>query len=867
MQNSKGFQALLRRVSLGAAIAMSISCASSSGSDAGDAGGGLGLLPLPNGRYMGPKTDNAVNLRISDSGVGYVNTHWQDLVSVFAPGNHLTLPIACSAPSFPVLGVVRIADQNKDYTCNTDAMGNVNEFANVDVTVTNFQLAPTAPDKLTATIGLNIDTNKIYATIDGSICNLKCSVRFNSAANAPNTNQISATVKFSIDTKWDKLLAFEVSGINGTQICGSTGAPAEPACINVNDLDLSSEGGVCSLSCSGADWDPVKRFVLQQLSPTLQTQIQKAVAGQSCESCGTGKPACPQYPGAVSTCQNDVCIDSVTSKCVPRFLGLEGRVPVGAALSSFGAPLDAVIDLSIAAGSSVAVDQGLSLGTRAGLTSVAVASCVPQLIAPPIVAVPAPNFEAEAGTASAGFHVGLGVSSSFMNQGFFHAHQSGALCLQMSTANVALINTGLVKTFLPSLGKLATRDGKDAPMMVALRPAKAPSITIGQGTYDAITKKPIKPLMTISMPELSIDFYAQLDDRMARLFTLTADITLPVSLIFEGCDKVTPALGDLRMLITNIKTANSEMLAEDPHVLADLIPAVVGLAEPALANALKPFTVPPLGGFKLKINEAKGLGNIAGSDAYNHLGLYATLLPANASCAVTSPRLVASVKRTELPARETLHLTGKGLPVPRVVLSVGTTGKVGVGEYAVRVNDGLWSDFRPATGGELVVEHPSFLLQGRHVIDVRARVAEDPHGISEPQRFSVVIDWEAPQLAIARDGVSDRLVVTASDQVTPVEKLEFAYALGNQAFTAFGPAREVSYAGVEAAGGLKVQVRDEQGNVGEVSFNMPRVALRPVDAEVSVGQTLNTPAAGCEATNGLSWLAVAALVLALKRRN
>ena len=854
MLSSKGLQAFARRHFYVISMLVAVGCSTSGGMS----GGCAAMQPLPNGRYTGPKTDNAVNIRLSQAGIGYLNSNWQSLVSVFAPGNQLTLPIACSAPSFPVLGVVRIADQNRDYTCNPG------EVANVAVTVTGFSLTPASPDKLNASISLSIDTGKIYATIDGSICNLRCSVRFNSAANSPVSNQISATIKFSIDTKWDKLLAFEVSGINGTQICGASGAPAEPQCINVNDLDLSSEGGVCSLTCSGADWDPVKTFVLQQLSPTLQTQIQTAVKGQSCEACGTGLPACPQYPGAVSTCMNDVCTDAATMKCVPRFLGTEGRVAMGAFLGSFGAPANSQLDLSIAAGSSVAVDTGLSMGTRAGITSVNVASCVPQLTAPALLAVTAPNFEAEAGTGSAGFHVGLGISSSFLNTAFFQAHQSGALCLQLSTANVGLINTGLFKTFLPSLGKLATRDGKDAPMMVALRPAKAPTITVGQGTYDAITKKPIKPLITIALPELSIDFYAQIDDRMTRLFTLTADITLPLSLIFEGCDKVSPAIGDLRMLISNIKTSNSEMLAEDPNVLADLIPAVVGLAEPALANALKPFALPALGNFKLKVNETKGLGNISGTDAYNHLGLYATLLPSSASCAVSSPRLMASLKRSEIPTKAQMKLTGHGMPLPKAILSVGTTGKAGTSEYSVRVDSGLWSEFHQAVAGEFEVTHPRFLLQGQHTIEVRARVAEDAHGISQPEPIGFTVDWDAPDITITTEAGSDLLKVTAVDQVSPANRLEFAYALGEEAFSGFGPAREVSLRGVEAAGGVRIQVRDEQGNVAEARWNVAKTALRPADAIVPVGETSGR--AGCSATSGWAWLALLGLALVFKRR-
>ena len=48
------------------------------------------LTPFPMGtRYSGPKTDNAINLRLSPAGINYLNTNWQTLVEAFAPGRQL----------------------------------------------------------------------------------------------------------------------------------------------------------------------------------------------------------------------------------------------------------------------------------------------------------------------------------------------------------------------------------------------------------------------------------------------------------------------------------------------------------------------------------------------------------------------------------------------------------------------------------------------------------------------------------------------------------------------------------------------------------------------------------------------------------
>ncbi len=244
------------------------------------------------------------------------------------------------------------------------------------------------------------------------------------------------------------------------------------------------------------------------------------------------------------------------------------------------------VDLSIEAGATFSIDtqNALNIGTRGGLARVSTAPCIPPDAAPPLLAVTAPDFRGEAPPVSPtnpAYHMALSVSSPFLNLAFHEAQQGGALCLQLTTAEVGLINTGLFKTFLPSLGKLATRDGKDAPVMVVLRPQKPPTVTVGAGGD--------MPLITVAMPDLTIDFYALIDDRYARLFSLTADITLPLSLttFLQGCTSVPRRRDrhDLVMLITNIHTGNSEILAEDPTVLTDLIPAASSAsAQPTLAK-------------------------------------------------------------------------------------------------------------------------------------------------------------------------------------------------------------------------------------------------------------------------------------------
>lgn len=858
-------------VALSVAIFVGLGCS-------GSGSGCSTLTPFPAGtRYMGPKSDNAINIRVSAAGINYLNSNWQTLIEAFAPGRQLALPVACMTQNVSVIGDVVIADQG-GAGCNAESCGRLDGTcdgkdvpANVVVQLTGFSLTPRPPDLLDATVQLTINTGNLYVdTADRShgactwLSAVKCSINFNTARANPTDNRIRASVKFSIDTRFDKLLAFSVTGLSGTEICGASGAQPKPQCLDPADLQFNGENTCGDVYCGVADWDPIKNTVLQLLSGPLQSQITGAIGGQTCMACQTNAdcPTTTDGSNQQATCNGDkVCM--LGTQCVPRFLGVEGKVGLGGLLGSFGAPANAELELFVAAGATATVDQGLSFGTRVGIQPGAVASCVPPQAAPPMTMVSFPDFDGEA-TPNSGYHVGLGISSNFLNSAFWGAHQAGALCLNLTSESVGLINTGLFKTFLPSLGKLTTRDGKDAPMMVVLRPARAPTVVVGEGTYDPVTKKPIKPLLLVTMADVSVDFYALFDDRQARLFTLTADISLPLSLIFEGCDKVTPALGDLKMLIGNIRTANSEILAEDPQVLADLVPAVIGLAEPALAGALQGFALPALGSFKLKVNEVKGVGRITGTEAFNHLGLYAQLLPANASCAISAPKLEVAMKGARMPAAAEMRLTGHHrLPWPEAILDVRALGKPGSAEFSFKIDDGLWTDFQPVTNDELVVSHPRFLLQGRHVIHVRARIAEDPHALSSPKDVAFLVDWEAPELSFSADPSTDRLVVTARD-VLSADRLEFAYQVGAQARSEFGPARPISLSAVELQGGVTVFARDEYGNVGQATYRPPQIALRPEVTEELASPELQS--SGCSTVGGLELLGLAALSLLRRRR-
>jgi hypothetical protein len=632
------------------------------------------------------------------------------------------------------------------------------------------------------------------------------------------------------------------------------------------DLDVNSSGICSALACSVLDVGFIKSFVMDQfIKPELQDQVRSAVDKARCRACGNaGDPACP----GASTCQGGLCKDSMG--CVPTTLGTEGRVDLSQA-GLGGLTLSGGLDVYAVAGGTVSskANGHLTLGVLGGgepvtgtapapdggtLTLRSPSPCVPGVAEPPDQGAPAPDWSA----ADGGYHVGVAVSARYLRQVSWAAHQAGAMCLDVSTAQVGMLTTGLFEAFLPSLGKLATVDGKDAPMLIALRPKEPPRLSVGKGTYDPTTKQPIDPLLRLEWTDLHIDVYAMLEERYFRLFSLTTDVNVPLSLVFEGCDKVTPAIGDVKQLLTNVRAADSEVLAEDPQVLADLIPSLLALAESSLAGGLGSQTLPSFGGFRLKVNEATGVTPVAGTATFEHLALFAELQLG--SCPMPRPKATVTMKGLEVPPAKDLVATGHGVPWPVAVLDVRSDAP-GAAEWAFRVDDGLWSTFRPAQG-ELRVEHPALLLQGTHRVEVRTRLADQPHAVSPATAVEVTVDYQPPKLLLRADKAQGTLSAVARDLVTPDAKLRWSMQLGQGPRAEFQPLAVLDLAAVEQAGGATIFVEDEAGHVAQESYRVPVTSDHPDTPDGSLTRT----GLGCTAAGGVEWLGVVAVLAAWRRR-
>ena len=266
------------------------------------------LTPFPAGtRYMGPKNDNAINIRLSAGGINYLNSNWQTLIQAFAPGGTLALPVGCMAQNIAVVGDLLIADQGAA-GCNAESCGQMDGVcdgkdipANVQVQLTGFSLAPRAPDLLDATIQLTINTGNLYVdTVDRShgacvfLSPVKCSIqlqhRGRGAGGQPPQGDGEVLHRHPLRqaARLQRHRLLRHRSVRRQRRAGQAPVPrpgrphASPAATTAVTCTAAWPTGIRSSS-----------IVLQLISAPLQTQVRSAIAGQTCWPCMTNTD-CPQ---------------------------------------------------------------------------------------------------------------------------------------------------------------------------------------------------------------------------------------------------------------------------------------------------------------------------------------------------------------------------------------------------------------------------------------------------------------------------------------------------------------------------------------------------------------------------------------------
>lgn len=771
--------------------------------------------------------------------------------------------------------------------------------------ITPTQASPTAPVSVAVRLELAVNTGTIALAVDLSNTiwpvtecgKVRCGVEFDSNSAAPNELPIDVGLKLTLDPDGN-LLSFNLDTIDVSKI------------VDERDLRIFSRSSDvdCSVVCDAADIDLVKGFIFDYLKDTINVKVRDIIDTFRCRSCDANN-SCPSG----STCVPDqgVCYkcdpaspagqcrpmykpDETPANdvriCPPALLGMEGRIGAGELLASFGGSTDSLLDVHAAAGTTPTggyparvENQGIVIAMRAATRSAvrdatgtvqapATALCVPQRTfgnrsQPPVVNFDdvARELDARQAGSIADYHLGIAIADNTIDKGMFDAYASGLLCLNLDSNAVSLLSSSTFSQFINPLSVLT--DGKDVPMLIALRPKYAPEVRLGKGTVrqEGNDTVPDDPLLTVSLKELQLDFYVLLEERYSRVFSVRTDVELPLSLDFDPArNTVRPILANLDDTVRSIRIENAEMLPTDTvEQFQRLIESILGLVQRALGSALGPIELPSFSGFKLGIRDQSGAVPYADTrQGFQHLVLFADLGFAPAAPFTNGVDTFAEL--VDLTSPEPARILAGERTVAR--LRVGTRGlqpaEFQGWEYSFRVDGGLWS---PWTRNELIdVKSAVLLLQGRHNVEVRSREIGHPESEdASPASVSVVVDQEAPSVRLELDTATNVVRTIARDSVSTEAELRYSYRVAGAGWTASGAARTFELSELGALPSLEVEVTDAAGRTARAIYGMSVGQLEHEQAGLAA---LRESQGGC-ASASVAWFAILAVIgFGLRRR-
>jgi hypothetical protein len=818
----------LKHVSLSALVLFVIACSSGSGCSSC---AGCGVAPIPGGYPTAERIDNSAQIRLTQSGRQFIEANASSLISTFLPGG-LTFPIPASEDpgdnsGYQLCGSNDCAAAGEIVAFRLTPAGANRLHAEADVIVTSRINSP--PGYPRRSIPVSVQTGCLFG---GCAVHLTCGADIDTTAGDRRFVTMQADIDFVADTHPAR------SGYTHIVVTGAGLAPGR---------DLETNDDIRITDCGG-DLGGFYETILNSLRSTLigaftdqipgliQSQLDSALCTKRGEyGCPTGTFARPNE-NADSTCRYGNADDA---ECVPTLLGTDGQGDLGAAfLGSFSPGTHGNGQFLLASGGAgEVVNDGVSLFFQGGFRSTsrdftvspAHNSCVP-LIAPPerpaIARTTIFRGNVIPGTTTE-THVGIGIAEDYLNYAAYGMFDSGMLCLGTGTRASQMLSTGLVSALIASLRNL-TFPVDNAALALSIRPQQPPHITVRS---DAAM-----PLLGISFPQLSIDFYVFSNDRYIRFMTYTADLSLDANLTVSG-NQLTPTL--LNVTAANSVVTNAEQLTELPATLATALESLLGSLAGSLTSGLPAFELPAIMGIDLSIPEGGVRGVTEGSD--NFIGIFANLALAGSSGAATGTA-ETRLETTELHVNpEALDINHLGIgEVPSIRLFMDAAGPSGVDyEFSYRLDGESWSSWTRDRNVNLASRN--FFWQARHVVEARARVIGSAASVDPtPARVELIVDILAPTVTAAL--TSGTVRVDARDIITPEDKMRYRYRVNGGAW---GEWTTHSTFTPEGGGQVDAEAMDEAGNVAGAHAELIRGVANPGAAS---GCACDAPGAGHTST-------------------
>ncbi len=655
----------------------------------GCGGGCDGMTPIPGGFPSAERTANAGQVRVSTSGLAAITADPAALVGgLLGSSGGLTFEVPANCAGSPS---VCCPGGNPVSPCGP-----------IEI---DLEARPGDQPRL-----------EIMPVQGGARLDVVLRARVRTAMDVPVNIPVVGDCGLVIDTapgaNADIRMALPINFVQDAQ-AGTTRVEVGAATITqltADDVSLSGGFG-CQFANLGVG------LFLDTLVSTFEDAIAGAVGDQVCKACPTGDvDECGPF---ASACTDNVCMKA-DDTCVQE-LGLTGRMAGSALFATLSPGTVGSIDLYEVAGGYATTNQlGLALGLLGGMLPAGAERdrCGPPGTAPAAVTIPQSSFF-QGNTrpdTSAPFDLAIGIHENQLDRFAYAAYDGGLLCLTLTTASVDLLTTSTIGLVAPSLGDLVEAP---SPVAIGLRPQSPPTIVLGTNTFvdDGAGGTVVgDPLLDINFTAMELDFFAALDDQYVRLFTVVADVHLPVNLQVDGNGELLPVLGDIDEAFTNISVKNSEALLESPADLAAVFPTLLGFALPQLTGALGSFALPEIAGLRIDVTDITAVDNVAFMAIFAELEVAAMAAPAPHADRVTTSATLAAIEEPELevaadPAR------WDRASRPRAVLELG--GDQPGLEWSVRVDGSTWSPWSAAA--RRTISPRSFWLPGTHRVEVQAR--------------------------------------------------------------------------------------------------------------------------------------------------
>ncbi len=783
--------------------------------------------PIPGGFPTQERIPNGIQVRITRGGLDFIQDNMASIVTDMMGGSlQFDLPATCDQ-DISGFGTMDFCGEGSADDCQAQ-----DPPCSIQVDLLGLTLNPQAPSTLHVEGHLNVRSLHTIHTHGDSDLVPDCNVDLDTSAGSHPYVRVVADMVFNQDSQ------------SGRTRIDLENVEIPDGDIDDDDIDITGSEWWNTPTCGAIDLF-FKGQLIDQLRQTVSDQAQ-SMAQSLCMPCDPSDPTCPQ----LSSCQETddgtqmYCMEDSTEGCVQN-MGTEGRVDMGAVLSSLAPALQAWLDIHIWAGGysdmvNSGVSQGLFAGTRAWPGG---ASCVPRRDPPPIQTIPeSATFQVDQRPDGGSYHLGIGIHKTFLDRMGYALYDSGALCLDMGPRQSDYLKVSTFSLMLDSLGDLIHSD--DPALVISVRPQNPPTFTLGSGTLDA-DGTILDPLITVQAKDLALDFYGLVDERFIRLFRLVTDLSLPLVLQVNENNQLVPVLGDIKGAFTNLRVEHSELLAESPEEIAAVFPSLLDAAGGALGSgALSPIDLPDMQGFELVLDE----NSITSTDQGQFLAIFANLQYSPAMADQPQgvlPQVETQARILSQQIPKALHPATLEQAVdqaPKVTLEVqgilpnGLSGQV---EWSYRLDGGLWSTYR--TTSPATIQRPLLWFEGRHHIEVRARLRGQPQTVDRtPARLEVVVDRAGPTISAT---VTDRrLSWKADDLVSKPDRVWTSFRFDDGPWSPWSHVQSIQVP--TGAKNVTLRAKDESGHVTERVLGLyGRVEPRSSDSG-GCGCRSNAPGGG-----------------------